>query len=705
MVIGTPGALDTLHFVDSFSEEVLEDYEIEIEVKAIGINPADIMAATGEIESDSFGCECSGVVNRIGSNVTSLATGDRVVGISMSPGGVYSTFVRSNSEFFFKVPDGTSFEAAASIPIAYCSAYYGLHEVGRVTSDDTVMIHGATSALGQAAINFAQSSGAKVFSTVGNTEQKEFLEKKYGLTTDQIIVGNNGSFDSNTLQQTHLGRFDLILNCASADTTTMREISAWLHNFGRFIDLVQQKNLGKLVGGNNRTCISVDMNSVGNERPQILRRLISQISECLTDHKILPPSYWTFSISEIESAFKKFQSGSIDGKLIISPGSRDMVKATPSSKSSQILRPDAAYILIGGTGGLGRSMARWMVTKGASHLVLISRSGSATGKVKELVDELTTLGANVLVRKCDVARKDSVDNLLSNELDNMPPVRGVVHGAMVLRDVLFEKMTYEEYTTVIESKVEGAWNFHHALKSQQLDFFVAISSAAGAVGNRGQAAYSAANTFLNAFVQHRLSLGLPASSLDLTAISDVGYLAEDAEAAAEVMKNLGSDTICEAEVLALLGAAITGKLSTCNNHTITGMRITTPPPFWTNDSKFKHLRLAAEAAQSDGQADVNISFNTLLKSAQSLEEAQDVVCKGLLHKLPSVLMLEAEDMDVTRSLSNYNLDSLVAIEVRNFIAREFEANLQVLELLSSGSIETLAKAICGKSKLVALEME
>jgi hypothetical protein len=85
-------------------------------------------------------------------------------------------------------------------------------------------------------------------------------------------------------------------------------------------------------------------------------------------------------------------------------------------------------------------------------------------------------------------------------------------------------MTYEQYTTVIESKVKGAWNFHNALSNQELDFFVTISSAAGAVGNRGQAAYSAANTFLNAFVQYRLTLGLPASSLDLTAVSDAGYL-------------------------------------------------------------------------------------------------------------------------------------------------------------------------------------
>jgi len=265
-------------------------------------------------------------------------------------------------------------------------------------------------------------------------------------------------------------------------------------------------------------------------------------------------------------------------------------------------------------------------------------------------------------------------------------------------------MTFEEYATVIESKVQGAWNFHNALKSQSLDFFVAISSAAAAVGNRGQAAYAAANAFLNAFVQFRLAQGLTASSIDLTAVSDSGYLVENAEAAVEVMRNLGSDTISEAEVLALLGGAIGGRLATaCNNHTITGMRITPTPPFWTQDAKFKHLRVAAEALAAENSAgqDIAISYHAALKAAKSLEEAQEVVCNGLLNKLPSVLILEKEDMDVTRSLSNYALDSLVAIEVRNYITREFEANLQVLELLSSGSIETLAKAICVKSKLVS----
>lgn len=159
-------------------------------------------------------------------------------------------------------------------------------------------------------------------------------------------------------------------------------------------------------------------------------------------------------------------------------------------------------------------------------------------------------------------------------------------------------MTYNDYITVIESKVQGGWNFHRALINAPLDFFVAISSVAGMVGNRGQAAYAAANCFLNSLVQHRLAMGLPASSLDLTAISDSGYLAEDLEKAAEVARNLGSDTICEAEVLALLGAAISGRMTTtCNSHTITGMRITpTMQPFWTDDAKCKYLRETAEAA-------------------------------------------------------------------------------------------------------------
>ncbi|QSZ34031.1 hypothetical protein DSL72_005611 [Monilinia vaccinii-corymbosi] len=701
MAISVPGAFETLHFTDTSLEESIESDEIELEVKAIGMNSVDLAAALGSTEQDGFGCEFSGIVTKTGSQVAKFAKGDRVAGISISQ-GVYSSRVRIKSSFAFKINHSISFEVGSSIPVAFCSAYYGLNDIGRLLPDDTVLIHGGSSAFGQAAISLAQNMGAKVLVTVGNIDMRDYLKKTHDLSEDDIIVSQNTSFGPNTLQPTYKGKFDAVLNCIPTDVDTLQEISACLNNFGRFINLEKQENHARLGSGTNRSYSSVDLIAIGIERPKILSNILSRISNFFNRGTIKPTSHTIFSISNVDMAFKTLKSAGFEGKLIIAPKADDLVKATPADRRSKILRPDATYILIGGTGGLGRSMARWMVSKGAKHLVLVSRSGSVTGKVKELVDDLGPTGANIIVRRCDVANSDAVNDLVVNGLSDMPEVRGVVHGAMVLRDVLFEKMAYEEYTTVIESKVQGAWNFHNALKSQQLDFFVAISSAAGAVGNRGQAAYSAANTFLNAFVQYRLAQNLPASSLDLTAVSDAGYLAENLDAAAEVSKNLGSDTICEAEVLALLGAAITGRLAnTCNNHTITGIRIITPPPFWTPDAKFKHLRLAHEALVTSlsPSSSANMSFNTALKNASTLEEAQEVVTRGLLYILPSVLMLEAEDMDVTRSLSNYALDSLVAIEVRNFIAREFEANLQVLELLSSGSIEMLAKGICGKTKL------
>jgi NAD(P)-dependent dehydrogenase (short-subunit alcohol dehydrogenase family) len=350
-------------------------------------------------------------------------------------------------------------------------------------------------------------------------------------------------------------------------------------------------------------------------------------------------------------------------------------------------------------------MATWMVGKGAKNIVLLSRSGQLIGKAKDQIDALNNSGAAIVVHRCDVANRTEVEDLISTGLNHLPPIRGIIHGAMVLHDILYEKMTYEQYKTVIESKVQGAWNFHRALMSTNapLDFFICISSAAGAVGNRGQAAYAAANTFLNGFAQYLQRQNVPATSIDLTAVSDAGYLAEDAEKAAEVARNLGSDTICEAEVLSLIQAAIQGDMASCNNHPITGMRITpTMRPFWSNDAKFTHLLRAAEAATAS-TATTKVSWSAAFKAAGTRAEAEGVVCSALVEKIAEVVSMEVEELDVGRALSHYPLDSLTAIEVRNFITRMFEASFQVLELLASGSIEALARVVVGKSKVKTWE--
>ncbi|CZR56253.1 related to polyketide synthase [Phialocephala subalpina] len=711
IAIETPGALDTLYFTDDLAVGTpLPDYEVEIEVKATSMNFKDIMISMGQLSSKYLGVECAGIISGVGSKVTDLKVGDRVCAMSE---GAYATYTRCLGTSAQKISDSMSFENASTIPVIYCTAYYSLFDLGRLTKGETVLIHAAAGGVGQAAIILSQMIGAEIFATVGSVAKKEFLMNKYQIPEDHIFYSRNTSFAKAIKRATNGQGVDVVLNSLAGDA--LRETWDSLAHFGRFIeigkrDITGNTRLEMARFEHNAMFASVDLTVVAAERPKIMKRLLSDVFELMGKNLVRPISpITTFSISDVETAFRTLQGGKIMGKIVIVPHAEDQVKAVPRKTPNNLLQPDATYVIIGGTGGLGRSMSRWMISKGARNIVLLSRSGKATGKVAELIEDAKAVDANIVVRSCDVADKSQVEKLVMEDLSSLPPIKGVIHAAMVLHDVLFEKMTHDQWTSVVQPKVAGAWNFHNTLlaSSQSLDFFVLLSSAAGAVGNRGQAAYAAANCFLNAFAQYRLNLGLPASSIDLTAVSDAGYLVESGgERQKEVMETLGSESISEKEVLALIGAAITGKMgTTCNGHCITGLKIAPEKLdeiFWTGDAKFKHLRLAAEAeasSLSSTNASANVSLSQALKAASSKAQAIDLITEGLLTKISAVLMVPREEMDPSKPIVVYGLDSLVAIEIRNWITRELEASLQVLELLTSGSFMALAETILGKSKL------
>ncbi|KAF2642182.1 hypothetical protein P280DRAFT_425001 [Massarina eburnea CBS 473.64] len=694
--IATPGALDSIVFEDDKTVETpLPVDHVAIQVKAIGLNAIDTQAGS------HIGTEASGIVTSVGNSVTNINIGDRVA--AFTPNGAFSTVTRAHSRFLLKLPDHISFDSAASIPVAYSAASYALIEQARLAEGETVLIHDAASAVGQAALTLAQMVGADIWTTVENHEQKETLKRELGVAEDRIWYARSNAFAENLRDATGGKGVDVVFNTVT-EGPILRATWTCLADFGRFVNVgAGPFALRDTPLDNNATILPADINSLATRRPRALERTMADVARLLRYGKIQPVhGVKTFGITEIAAALHSVQASSGHSKAVIVPRDDELVMAPRVEKKDTLLRDDATYVLIGGTGGLGRSMAAWMVGKGAKHIALLSRSGELKGKAKDQIDALNESGASIVVRRCDVADRADVERLLSNDLEGLPPVRGIIHGAMVLHDVLFEKMTYEQYTSVIASKVHGAKNFHAALSatSTPLDFFICISSAAGAVGNRGQAAYAAANTFLNGFAQQLRGEGISATSIDLTAVSDAGYLAEDAEKAAEVARNLGSDTICEAEVLSLIQASIEGKTESCNGHPITGMRITpTMRPFWSNDAKFVHLLRAAEAASSlSSGAAAKISWSAAFKAAPARAEAETVVCSALVEKIAEVISMEQEELDTTRALSHYPLDSLTAIEVRNFITRMFEANLQVLELLASGSIESLAKVVCGKSK-------
>jgi hypothetical protein len=262
-------------------------------------------------------------------------------------------------------------------------------------------------------------------------------------------------------------------------------------------------------------------------------------------------------------------------------------------------------------------------------------------------------------------------------------------------------MSFDNYNNVIQPKVTGAWNLHNCLSKNDLDFFIMLSSAAGIIGNKGQAAYSAANTFMNAFAQYRVRQGLPATAIDLAAVSDVGYLAENTERKEIVMGSMGSEGVNEVELHALIAAAISGKMSSaCSNHCITGLDIDpgSRTPAWMLDSKFSRIRPSDLDTAAKSTAKVSLSQS--LKQASSVGEAEALVYGGLVDRVSTILMIVKDEIDGRQPIAAYGLDSLVAVEIRNWITRETGASLQVLELLSSGSLIALSQLVVKKSALI-----
>ncbi|RMZ86354.1 hypothetical protein DV736_g6420, partial [Chaetothyriales sp. CBS 134916] len=706
--VGTYGALNSLYWSDELELPLAENH-IEIKVHATGMNFKDAVIVMGQVASPYLGIECSGTVTRLGPNVVDLCVGDRVCAMSL---GAYSSYTRCPSTSAVRIPDNMSFDIAATIPIVYSTAYYGLFELAHLEPGERILIHAAAGGVGQAALQLAQLRGAEIFTTVGSVEKKDLLIEKFNIPEDHIFYSRDTDFGPAFRQATNGQGADVIINSLAGEF--LRESWECLAPFGRFIeigkrDITSNTRLEMAKFEYNCTFSSVDLTLVAAQRPQILRRVLTAVMDLLVAGKISPiDPITTIGISEIESGLRKLQSGKTSGKVVVQHLDKDQVKATHPQAASDFLQGNATYLIVGGTGGLGRSIAKQMLHQGAHHIVLLSRQSKVSAEIEELIETASALNGSVYIEPCDVADEASVASLVKKVNQELPPIRGVIHAAMVLKDILFEKMTFDDYTTVVRSKISGAWNLHKALLGTPLDFFVALSSVAGIVGNRGQAAYAAANTFLDALIQHRLQQGLPAASLDLTAVDDVGYLAENRTRQTQVLKNLSGSTMRENEVLALLKIAIGGSFQTSTSgQYITGLDFSKPLnlPFYAADGKFSRLRSAAlhaygDASSSDSTADLPIAMK--LHQAGSMETALDLVTKELSGKLGSILMLSAEELALhndSTPITVFGLDSLNAIELRNWIGKELQAHLQVLELLSSGTPRKLAALILSKTRL------
>ncbi|KAI0838660.1 ketoacyl-synt-domain-containing protein [Hypoxylon sp. FL0890] len=697
--------LDGLYFEDVPSDENLHNHQVEIEIKASRLSQGDVSAHVGTNTSNGPDRSCSGIVVRVGSEVVDVSVGDRVCALA---DGQLGTHVRVAANGAIKIPESMNFEDAAMIPSAFSAAFYALSQAARIRKSERVLIQ-INDAEGLAAIQVAHHLGADVFVAIHGSERRDFLAKSFNVKPENIFDAASIYFDREIQDASGGAGMDAIFTSSSSlpvVNNNLGKVWASIAPFGRIVHL--QGADARLDGWDVRSDLtknisftSISLLSLANTRPRLMRDILRDVLERFSEGVFKPlKKTVVLRMTELSMGLKMIQQGTLH-PVVVSAQNSDQVLALHHA-SKCFLNSDGTHIIIGGTGGLGRSMGRWMVAHGARHIVLLSRSGGKSDELRELLDD-TRDKANIIVKACDIANEESACRFVRECIDTLPPICGVIHAAMMLQDGLMEDMTHDSYVSAIRAKVKGTWNIHNALESinARLDYFVLMSSAAGILGSRGQAAYAAANTFLDGFASCRAAQGLPGVSLDLTAVTGAGYIAENATREEEIIKNFGGQSISEAEVLGLLAVATSGK---CSAQCVTGLKLvpnnTGALPYYAEDPRFAHLKAAAiasirAAGKDSGQA---MSYRNAFRAAASKDEARQVAVKGVLQKLSEVLSVALNDVDAQRSMASYGLDSLTAIEVRNWITRELGATLEILELLTSANVTDLAELIVSRTK-------
>ena len=456
LITDSPGLLNSLQFVDCpVFESDLQPHDVEVEIRATGLNFRDVMSAMGEVDGDTLGAEGAGVIRRVGAKVTNVKVDDRVV-LLASRTGCFQSFARTIDAAVAQIPPELSFEKAAGIPVTACTAYYCLVDLAKLSKGESILIHAAAGGVGQAAVMLAQHMGAEVFATVSTEEKKDILTKTYNIPENHIFSSRDLSFAKGVMRLTQNKGVNVILNSLAGEA--LRLSWSCIAPFGRFIeigkrDIYANTRLEMFPFSRNVTFASCDLETVMRLDHETTSKLLHETMD-LWRRGVLKETtpLNVFPYSQIEASFRLLQSGKHIGKIVLVADKDDNVpvggysnivpfqlkanlfwQVVPKALPEYHFPENATYVLSGGFGGLGRSMARWMVLRGARHLIILSRKGATTEVAREILKELSGKGCEVAAFACDVANIRSLQEVISKCSTTMPPVKGCIQGAMQLK--------------------------------------------------------------------------------------------------------------------------------------------------------------------------------------------------------------------------------------------------------------------------------
>jgi NADPH:quinone reductase-like Zn-dependent oxidoreductase/acyl carrier protein len=604
--------------------------------------------------------------------------GDEVVALA---DGAFASEVTTKANLVFPKPARLSFEEAATTPAAFVTAHYALCQLARITAGERVLIHTASGGVGLAAIQVCRRAGAVIFATAGTPEKREYLRS---IGIEHVMDSRSLTFADEVLETTHGEGIDVILNSLTGEARD-RGLEL-LRTSGRFVDMAVRDLMNNVPLFLRPFEKGLSYFTLGDMKPAerpALAATLKTIVEELAAGRLEPLPRTDFDIGDAEQAIRLMAQAGHIGKIVLTVG-KPSYAVEPAKPS--IVRPDATYMITGGLGGFGLAVAKWLVRRGARHIVLLSRSGASKEEDRASFDALMRSDAEIIVRRADVADVAQITDVLETIRAAAPPLRGVIHAAMTLDDDVLGRLTPDRLRSVLAPKVAGAWNLHTLTRQDELDFFVLFSSGSSLIGVPSQGNYAAANAFLDALALHRRAQGLPCLSINWGAIKDAGYVARHAELqsrlAWEGIESITADEACDALDLALrrnMGRVAVARIdwNRWSNGTTQTYSVGQPQsPEATEGDVMKKDRLIA-----------------LLRNSATPAERQAIIEQHLVQYAARVLEARTDRVDPMRALTEMGMDSLMAVEMQTALRRDLGVEPSLIEILGGGTIRNLAAGL------------
>ncbi|MEP6955236.1 MAG: SDR family NAD(P)-dependent oxidoreductase, partial [Chthoniobacterales bacterium] len=631
--------------------------EVEIEVAAAGLNFRDLMKALGiyplaEDEPVGLGDEFAGRVSRIGRGARRLRVGDRVMGFSPA-GGAFSSHLVSAADAVWEIPASLSFVEGASIPVVFGTAYHALHTLARLRRGETILIHAAAGGVGLAALQLAQHIGATVFATAGSDEKRAFVRS---LGVEHMLDSRTLDFADEILRLTEGRGVDVVLNSLAG--AFQQKSLAVCAPHARFVeigkrDLFENNALPLAAFQRSLAFFAFDLSTVLASPRADGRALRRFLENGFNDGKLKPIPCTTFPASDAVAAFRRMQAAQHVGKLVLEFDAAHAPEVPPEFWPD----PDGTYLVTGGLSGFGLATAQWLAQRGARHLALLSRRGVASAEDVPAIEALRGAGVSVVTLAADVANAKSLAAALRRLQKTSPPLRGIFHSAMVLRDKFLADMTQEDLAAVLAPKMTGAWNLHLQTRDlPPLDCFVLFSSISSIIGPPGHANYAAANAFLDALAQHRRANGLHGLSVNWGQLDDVGVAAEKAEIK-RYLEGIGVRAVPARDALAALARWIVAPAAQVGVMDVDWEKLARASAKFTGSPVFREL------AQSSGSKADGVAGNWReTVRALPAEEQAAAVARLVIAQVAATLGMAPEAIDPNGPLTG--MDSLMAVELK-----------------------------------------